>query len=255
MVTTDEYADIPIPTGDDWNRIGSYDGKFFGSECRIYQKPEDFNIKWDDKKPTAVFRGASTGCGVTIDTNIRLKLAYISANTKPDSMGPLLDAGISKWQLRPRKLKGEKFLQTIDIDEMKNVGINIVSFLSPLQQSEYKYLIHVDGHVSAFRLSLEMSMGCCILLADSKYRLWFRNLMEPMVHYIPIKNDLSDLIEQIKWCRDNDKKCKKIAKNARKFYFKYLQKDGVLDYLQKIIIDLKKQVFIFIIQKHHLLIK
>ena len=246
MVTTDEYSDIPIPTGDDWSRIGGYEGKFFGDDCNSFPTIDKFNIKWKDKKPTAVFRGASTGCGVTIDTNVRLKLAYISANTLPDEQGPLLDAGISKWQLRPRKLKGEKYLQTIDIPDMNKKGINIASFLTPLQQCSYKYLVHVDGHVSAFRLSLEMSMGCCILLADSKYRLWFRSLMKPMVEYVPIKADLSDLIERIQWCRKNDKVCKKIAKNAKNFYLKYLQKDGVLDYLQKIIIDLKKQSGVYL---------
>ena len=78
--------------------------------------------------------------------------------TPPDKDGLLLDAGISKWQLRPRKLKGEKYLQTIDVPSMNKAGIHLASFLSPLQQSGYKYLIHVDCHVYAFRLSLEMSM-------------------------------------------------------------------------------------------------
>lgn len=241
MVTTDEFADVPIPTGDDWARIGSQNDKFFGKECKSYPTIDHFTIKWDDKKPTAVFRGASTGCGVTIDTNIRLKLAYISATTLPDEEGLLLDAGISKWQLRPRKLNNEKYLQTINVPDMNKAGIHLATFLSPLQQSGYKYLINVDGHVSAFRLSLEMSMGCCILLAKSKYRMWFHSLMKPMSEYIPIKEDLSDLVEKIKWCRSHDDECKKIATNARKFYLKYLQEDGALDYLQKIIINLKNQ--------------
>ena len=246
MVTTDEFADVPIPTGDDWARIGWQSGKFFGKDCKAYPTIDEFTIKWKDKKPTAVFRGASTGCGVTINTNIRLKLAYMSVNTPPDAEGPLIDAGISKWQTRPRKLKNEKYLKTIDVPAMNKAGIHLASFLSPLQQSGYKYLIHVDGHVSAFRLSLEMSMGCCILLADSKYRMWFSSLMKPMVEYVPVKEDLSDLVDQIKWCREHDKECKKIAKNARKFYMKYLQEDGALDYLQKIIIDLKNQSGVYL---------
>jgi hypothetical protein len=241
MVTTKDHADIPMPTGDDWSRISSQESKYFTHSCNSFPQIENFNMEWEDKKPTAVFRGASTGCGVTIDTNIRLKLAYISSNTPPDKDGLLLDAGISKWQLRPRKLKTEKYLQTINVPEMNKKGIKLASFLTPVQQSEYKYLVNVDGHVSAFRLSLEMSMGCCILLADSKYKLWFTDLLKPMVHYIPIKYDLSDLIDQIKWCRTHDSECKKIASNARQFYLQYLQKDGVLDYLQQIIIDLKNQ--------------
>ena len=246
MVTTDEYADVPIPTGDDWSRIGSYEGKFFGDDCKLFPTIDLFNIEWKNKKPTAVFRGASTGCGVNIDTNVRLKLAYISATTLPDEKGSLLDAGISKWNVRPRKLNGEKYLQTIDVPDMNKKGVVLASFLTPLQQSGYKYLVHIDGHVSAFRLSLEMSMGCCILLADSKYRLWFRSMMKPMVDYVPVKADLSDLLNKIKWCRANDKKCEIIAKNARKFYVKYLQKDGMLDYLQKIIIDLKNQAGVYL---------
>ena len=241
MVTTKDYSDIPIPTGDDWSRIASKESKYFTHSCNAFPQIEDFKIEWNNKKPTAVFRGASTGCGVTIDTNIRLKLAYISANTPPDKDGLLLDAGISKWQLRPRKLKTEKYLQTINVPEMNKKGIKLASFLTPIQQSEYKYLVNVDGHVSAFRLSLEMSMGCCILLAESKYKLWFTDMIKPMIHYVPIKSDLSDLIDQIKWCRSHDSECKKIANNSRKFYLRYLQKDGVLDYLQKLIIDLKNQ--------------
>ena len=246
MVTTDEYADVPIPTGDDWARVSSYEGKFFGKACRTYPNISDFKTDWKNKKPTAVFRGASTGCGVTIDTNVRLKLAYISATTPSDEYGPLLDAGITKWQLRPRKLKDEKYLQTINVPQMNKLGITLVPFLTPLQQSEYKYLIHVDGHVSAFRLSLELSMGCCILLADSKYRIWYRPMLEPMVHYVPVKADLSDLVSKIRWCRAHDKKCKKIAKNAKKFYLKYLQKNGVLDYLQKLIISLKNETGVYL---------
>ena len=241
MVTTKDHSDIPIPTGDDWSRIASKESKYFTHSCNAFPQIEDFKVEWENKKPTAVFRGASTGCGVTIDTNIRLKLAYISANTPPDKDGLLLDAGISKWQLRPRKLKTEKYLQTINVPEMNKKGIKLASFLTPIQQSEYKYLVNVDGHVSAFRLSLEMSMGCCILLAESKYKLWFTDMIKPMIHYVPIKSDLSDLIDQIKWCRSHDSECKKIANNSRKFYLRYLQKDGVLDYLQKLIIDLKNQ--------------
>jgi len=241
MVTSNEFADIPIPTGDDWGRISSYESKYYDRGCKAYPSPDEFNIKWGNKKPTAIFRGASTGCGVTIDTNVRLKLAYISANTPPDKDGPLLDAGISKWQLRPRKLKGERYLQTIDVPDMNRKGIHLASFVTPYEQSGYKYIIHADGHVSAFRLSLEMSMGSVILLVDSPYMIWFRSMLKPMVHYVPVKADLSDLIEKIKWCRDNDRKCKKIAKRAKKFYLQYLQKDGVLDYMQKLIVNLKNE--------------
>ena len=62
--------------------------------------------------------------------------------------------------------------------------------------------------------------------------MWYSDLLEPMVHYIPIKKDCSDLVKKIEWCKKNDDKCKKIAQNAVKFYKKYLSEKGVLDYFQ-----------------------
>lgn len=238
MSVTDKYADILFPTHEDWARVQSQqpNPKFFLPNCTSYS--DEFNIDWNDKKPTAVFRGGTTGCGVTIDTNMRLKVAYISANTPPDNNGiKLIDAGITNWNARVRKLAGNPKLQTIDINNMPP----LVKPLTRLQQSEYKYIINIDGHVSAFRLSLELSMGSVILLVESKWKMWFFDMLVPGTHYIPINADLSNLLEKIQWCRDNDEECRQIAINARQFYETYLQKDGILDYMQKILVDLKKQ--------------
>jgi hypothetical protein len=242
MCTSDRYSDIPIPTYEDWARVQSPYNVWFPKSCTDYN-PE-FNKDWNTKKPTAVFRGGSTGCGVTIETNPRLKLAYLSYITKPDDNGiPYLDAGITKWNLRPRKIHGEKYLKTININ---NLPFQKVSFLSPLEQSNYKYIINVDGHVSAFRLSLEMNMGCVILMVDSNWKMWFKDLLLPYKHYIPIKSDLSDLISQIKWCRDHDDKCQEIVSNAQDFFNTYLQRDGIMDYMQKTLVDLKDEIGIYL---------
>jgi serine/threonine protein kinase len=299
MSKTDRYADVLIPTWDDWARIQSYEKKYFPATEQDYSAT--FDIRWSDKKQTAVFRGTSTGCGVDVETNPRLKLAYLSTLTYPTDGGvPYLDAKLTKWNLRPRKLEGETYLKTIDINSLKRKKIDIYkiddkgnyirdktqnyyrndygkyiidnengkyikhhsgykyvkhgnkipNFLSPKQQSGYKYIIHVDGHVSAFRLSLELSMGSVILLVDSEWKIWYRDLLLPFgdkydekfAHYVPIKEDLSDLIEKIQWCRDNDKKCEQIAKNSLEFFRTYLQKDGALQYMQKMLVNLKKEM-------------
>jgi hypothetical protein len=241
-VTGEMFADIPIPTPDDWSRISRIDGKIFPKDCKEYN--DNFDIPWKDKKPIAVFRGSSTGCGVTIETNPRLKLALLSSQARKDKDGlPFLDAGITKWNTRPRKIKGNPYLTSLDI---KSLGFSLVPQLTPKEQSEYKYIINIDGHVSAFRLSLELGMGSVILKVNSQYKLWFSPLLIPNVHYIPIKEDLSDLIDKIKWCKDNDEKCKKIAQNARKFYEKYLSKNSILDYLQFLLISLREETGIYL---------
>ena len=242
MSNTEKYADILMPTYEDWARVQSPKNILFPENCNGYNNI--FDIPWKDKKPTAVFRGSTTGCGVSIDTNARLKVSYLSHNSEPDEQGiPYIDAGVTKWNLRPRKLQNEKYLQTIDKEKLP---FQLVEHLSPKQQSSYKYIINIDGHVTAFRLSIELSMGSVILWAKTKWKIWYSDLLEPYKHYIPVKEDLSNLIEQIKWCRANDEKCQQIAQNAKTFFNEYLQEKGILDYLQKIMVDLKKETGVYL---------
>lgn len=229
MVTTDKNLDIPFPTMEDWARVNA-GKKLFAPDFRNFSYK--FNYNWSTKKNIAVFRGASTGCGVTIETNPRLKLAHMSL-LYPD----IIDAGITKFNCRPRKIINSEYLQVID---PKNFSFKEIQPLSPEEQSNYKYIIDVDGHVSAFRLSLELSMGSVILLQNSKYRVWYRRYLQENVHYISIEEDLSNLVEKIKWCIEHDKECEQIAKNAKLFYDTFLTEKGILDYAQMLFVNIKK---------------
>ena len=238
--TTERHADITIPTLDDWARIKFKDGLYFPKTHRRDYSDVFDNVTWEDKKPIAVFRGASTGCGTTINTNPRLKVAYLSSKGKTDVDGNIfMDAGITDWNLRPRKTMGSPYLQTIDI---KSLPFGLVQKMTPTEQSGYKYIIHIDGHSSAFRLSLEMAMKSVILKVDSKYSLWFSHLLKPYEHFIPVKGDLSDIYEKITWCKANDSECKRIAENAHKFYKTVLSKEGILNYLQSLVCSLRENI-------------
>ena len=234
-VTGQKFADVPIPTAEDWSRVRSFDGVSFPKSSDKWDY--DFSTLWEDRKPIAMFRGSSTGFGVTIETNPRLKVAFLSSLGEKDTDGfPFLDAGITQWKTRPRKIKGSEFLQTIEHDTFP---FKLVNKLTPEEQTKYKYVINIDGHVSAFRLSLEMSMGCCILLVESEYRMWFSGEIKPYVHYVPVNRDLSDLIEKIKWCKTHDNECKNMAENCKKYYDEKLGKECILDYLKTTLEELK----------------
>lgn len=245
MCVTNHYADLLIPTHEDWARVQSKENKLFqgpGGKCRLYD--DVFDTPWHVKKPTAVFRGGTTGCGVTIDTNQRLKAAFISVNQEVSpNEHPYLDAGISGWNLRPRKIMGDPNLKTIEIDKLP---FGLTGRLSPEEQSQFKYIINIDGHVTAFRLSLELSMGSVILLVGSSWKIWYMDMLEPYKHYVPVRKDLSDLIDQVKWCREHDEQCQQIALNAREFYDMYLQKRGIFDYIQKTLVNLKNKIGVYL---------
>lgn len=222
---TDDYADILMPTNDDWLINSS---KIFTNACSnsyTTNKFDDINKIWKNKKNICVFRGSATGCGITIDNNMRLKASQMSIENPK-----LLDAGITNWKARDKKYSG-KPIQIINPQDFK---FGISNGLSRTEQSCFKYILNIDGYVSAFRLSSELRMNSVILIAQSDYKIWYSHLLVPYEHFVPVKSDLSDLITQIKWCIKNDKKCEKIAINSGKFYEKYLTIDGLFDYLQSI---------------------
>ncbi len=226
------FADLLFPTEDDWMRIS---GKYYTDKCSDGYTPEvleNINLKWKSKKPVCIFRGAATGCGITSETNVRLKAADLAVDY-PD----ILDIGIVDWNARMKKFKG----QPIDVIKPNKFRFALKNKINQLEKSNYKYILNLDGHVSAFRLSSELGMMSVVLLVDSDYKMWYSDLLVPYKHYIPIKKDLSDLVSQVEWCKNNDSDCEKIAKNALKLYNESLGKKGVFDYLQKMFVSISLQ--------------
>jgi hypothetical protein len=181
----------------------------------------------------AFFRGSATGGGVTPETNQRLKVAELGHLWKQEGSPyqGYLDAGVTKWNLRDKKIAGHKmtFLRPSDL------MFKLAEFTPIYEQSTYKYLLYIEGHCAACRYGFMMVLGSVILKVDSRCvadQMWYFPLLRPYHDHVPVKADLSDLADRIEWCRANDEKCQEIAQNARNLYNKYLTRDGILDYMQ-----------------------
>jgi hypothetical protein len=192
------YLDIQIPNYDDVMTV-------IGSKTDT--SPSEFITSWKDKTINrAVFRGGSTGCGYTANTNARIKISTM--------MSPLLDAGIT--------MNG-KTIDTMSIKfdpkygiGMMNTKIKPVPFMTMKDQSEHKYIIHIDGNVNAYRLITTLSTGSLMLRVMSEYTSWFDALIDAGKHYIAIKPDLSDLLSKIEWCNSHESECRIIAERGRR---------------------------------------
>ena len=209
------YADIPIP---------GYEDIEYVYNTQLYEKNiSQFNTIWENKTiQKAVFRGGSTGCGYTPETNMRLKVSTLKSK--------YIDAGI----VREINTPSVKFDPIYGLG-MINLPIKPVSFMTMNEQSNYKYIIHIDGNVTATRLLTTMITGSLILRVGSIYTSWVDHMLFPNVHYLPIKPDLSDLETKIKWCIKNDDKCKIIAQNGFDFAKRVLVKDFIQSYIQKMV--------------------
>ena len=210
-----DYYDIPIPTYEDLQFI--------------YGIPEDFNmlqLSFKEKLPIAVFRGGASGCGYDIRNNQRLRLAKLGEallKSKDPELMNLLDVGVTVANKKKFHFHKDTGLGYIYKD------VSFVNRLNKKEQSEYKYIIEVEGNVAAHRIASDMLLGSVLLMVYTEYTLWFQHLLKEYVHYIPVKSDLSDLVEKIRWCHEHDDVCEKIAKNARDFAMEILNKDVIMN--------------------------
>ena len=110
------------------------------------------------------------------------------------------------------------------------------------EQSNYKYIIHIDGNVNAYRLLTTMTTGSLILRVTSQYTSWVDHLLQHKVHYIPVKADLSDLLDVVRWCKQNDDRCREIASNGMKMAQTILSKKFIQTYFQKVLFSVPASV-------------
>jgi hypothetical protein len=79
---------------------------------------------------------------------------------------------------------------------------------------KYKYLLVVDGWVSPDRLYYHLTSNS-VILYTGLFLDWFIGVLEPFVHYVPVKFDYTDLEEKVQWLRENDDKARQITRNAK----------------------------------------
>ena len=236
------YLDIPVPNYDDVMFVLKTPSKYAAPKASYAQNktkktnPDPtFTTNWDDKViRKAVFRGGPTGCGYTAETNMRIRLVmeqskWIDARFTSREGNETIDS------------KSIRYDPKYGLGSMKtSIKSDMNSFLSMAEQSKYKYIIHVDGNVNAYRLLTTMTTGSLVLRVTSQYTSWADHLLQHMVHYVPVKQDLSDLNEVIQWCNANDDKCQKIAANGMEFARSILNKQFIQTYFQTVLWQLSQ---------------
>lgn len=111
-----------------------------------------------------------------------------------------------------------------------------VKFVSLTDHTRYRYLIDVQGRGWSARTKVLLFTGRCLFLADRKWKDYWYEWIKPFVHYIPVKEDLSDLSEKLDWAQAHPEETQRIAENAKQFAVKHLTRDAAVSYLQKLLI-------------------
>ena len=117
--------------------------------------------------------------------------------------------------------------------------LNSSTYIStPELARKYSILIDIEGNGYSGRLKHLFWSHRPVLLVDRPHKEFFFEFLKEWVHYIPVKRDLSDLIEQTKWCFDNYDKAVIIAENAYQFSKMHLTRDACYDKWNNVICNL-----------------
>jgi hypothetical protein len=108
-----------------------------------------------------------------------------------------------------------------------NILLNSNKYIStPELVQKYSILIDIEGNGYSGRVKHLLWSHRPLLLVDRPHKEFFFEFLKEWEHYIPVKRDLSDLIEKTKWCLDNYDKALIIAENAFQFSKIYLTRDA-----------------------------
>jgi len=82
---------------------------------------------------------------------------------------------------------------------------------------KYKYILNLEGHDWPSSLIPSLFSNSVTLAPIPKWHNIVHFKLKPWIHYVPLKDDVSDFDEKLEWCRNNDKECKNISMRSSKY--------------------------------------
>jgi Glycosyl transferase family 90 len=155
-------------------------------------------------------------CGWIGDPNMhehRYHLIEIS-QARPD----LLDASGIDW------VTGDRIRSPIDRDG--TMPFNYRSL--PQQASRWSSLIDIEGRGYSARLKILLHSGRPVFIQERPWREWYWAELVPMQNFIPVKRDLSDLVEKLEWAHDNAEEAAAIGRAGQAFALAKLTREAAL---------------------------
>merc|ERR1712048_822855 len=84
---------------------------------------------------------------------------------------------------------------------------------------KYKFVLNVAAVLSSWRVPQLLSSGALVFLQENSDMDLIHAWMTPWVHFVPVRNDLSDLVQKVDYMIAHDGEAQRIA-NAGYMFFK-----------------------------------
>ncbi|GAV02866.1 hypothetical protein RvY_13378 [Ramazzottius varieornatus] len=212
---TPKYQDILCPAWTFWEggpAIASYPrglGRWDEMRERLSESSEKY--QWENKKSVGFFRGSRT-------SGERDPLVLLSRRW-PD----LVDAKYTKNQAWK--------------SENDTLGDEPASEVKLEDHCEYKYLYNFRGVAASFRFKHLFLCNSLVFHVGQDWVEFFYSALKPWVHFVPVKNDISDVEELLEFAKDNDGLVRQIADRGKEFVFRHLRMADVELYWKHLLLD------------------
>lgn len=163
---------------------------------------------WQERNSVVVWRGATTGTGAVPDDDTSLDAANVLPRIR---MCTILksQSGVDAKIYSCVQGAGPSHER-----RLRDEGLFDDRWLELSQWIDHKYAIDIDGNANAYsNFFTRLLAGCCVIKVSSPNacRQWYYDRLEAWKHYVPVRADLSDVINVIDWCRRHEDACSAIA--------------------------------------------
>ncbi|CAG2159653.1 unnamed protein product [Oppiella nova] len=206
-----QYRDVLYPAWTFWSGGPAIDryptgiGRWDLMRQRIVKN----GVDWHNKSSVAFFRGSRTSD--ERDPLIRLSRA----------LPQLIDAQYTAnqaWRSVADTL-GEQPAPTVTFED----------------HCVYKYLVNMRGVAASFRYKHLFLCKSVVLNADSDWIEFFYPQLKPWIHFVPIANNMNDLVSKIEFLEANHEIGRNIAEKGFDFIWHHLTNDSVQCYWKELL--------------------
>jgi hypothetical protein len=177
------------------------------------------DIPFSSKKSMVFWRGNATGYGFGNNIPYRSVSRETLVKTYAHSPFPFLDIGLSF---------PKNFLK--DSESSENLKYYSKSNVSLEDQLQYKYILSVEGNDVATNLKWIMASNSLVMAPIPQIESWFlESRLIPYVHFLPLKDDFSDLVGKYDWAERHPQECEKMVMNAKTYVKPFLDQEKELE--------------------------
>ena len=215
--------------------------RYLHDEVTKYLHAPD-RLTWNQKEAIFLFRGMNSGnpfpsisYAWNMERESRCKLLLESLRL-PDKLRHFVDVGFNKTYPDIKTLRqNHKNLRYLENtfsehlreghsiktlqDDIQLVLSHVKPSLTRAQLYRYKYLLCPEGFDCASALSWVMASNSLAVAPPFHYENTVINskALKPYVHFLPIREDYSDLADVIRWAQDHDDECQNMISNGNEY--------------------------------------